>query len=358
MSSIELELAHSYKANPRVEDDFALSPLKITFDNGGAYALLGPSGCGKTTMLNLISGLISPSQGVVKFDGRDVTRLTPQQRNIAQVFQFPVIYDTMTVRGNLEFPLKNRGVAKNLINHRVASVAEMLELTDELDKKASNLGADQKQIISLGRGLVRDDVSAILFDEPLTVIDPHLKWRLRRKLKQIHNELRLTLIYVTHDQVEALTFADEIAVMSQGKVVQMGTSDDLYERPNHTFVGHFIGSPGMNYIPAEHENGVLNIMGQKIMMGDNQILPDGSLKLGVRPEYLEFNTCEERNTVVAEVVNIKDLGSSLMISCKVGECILKSRVSSDKLIPRIQEVVWLKIIGKHTCFYHNDKLVS
>ncbi|MBP6277561.1 MAG: ABC transporter ATP-binding protein, partial [Limnohabitans sp.] len=231
MAQIELDLAHAYKPNPQVETDYALLPLKMTFRDGGAYALLGPSGCGKTTMLNIMSGLVVPSQGTVKFDGVDVTRSSPQARNIAQVFQFPVIYDTMTVAQNLAFPLKNRQVPADQIRQRVGQIAEMLDMSHQLDMRAAGLSADQKQKISLGRGLVRSDVSAVLFDEPLTVIDPHLKWQLRRKLKQIHHELKLTLIYVTHDQVEALTFAEEVVVMTRGKAVQVGSAEALFERP-------------------------------------------------------------------------------------------------------------------------------
>jgi glycerol transport system ATP-binding protein len=189
MAKIDLDLAHAYKPNPRSDEDYALLPLKMSFADGGAYALLGPSGCGKTTLLNIVSGLVKPSQGSVRFDGVDVTGRTPQQRNIAQVFQFPVIYDTMTVAENLAFPLRNRGVAPERIASAVGQVAEMLELSGQLNQRAAGLAADAKQKISLGRGLVREDVSAVLFDEPLTVIDPHLKWQLRRKLKQIHHEL-------------------------------------------------------------------------------------------------------------------------------------------------------------------------
>ncbi len=239
MAHIQLDLAHSYRPNPQQDSDYALLPLKMDFEDGGAYALLGPSGCGKTTMLNIMSGLLVPSHGKVLFDGRDVTRATPQNRNIAQVFQFPVIYDTMTVAENLAFPLKNRKVPEAQIKQRVGQIAEMLEMSHQLDMRAAGLSADQKQKISLGRGLVRSDVAAVLFDEPLTVIDPHLKWQLRRKLKQIHHELKLTLIYVTHDQVEALTFADKVVVMSRGRVMQLGTPDALFEKPAHTFVGHF-----------------------------------------------------------------------------------------------------------------------
>jgi glycerol transport system ATP-binding protein len=244
MARIELDLAHAYKPNPRQDSDYALLPLQMTFEDGGAYALLGPSGCGKTTLLNIMSGLLAPSQGGVRFDGVDVTRSSPQARNIAQVFQFPVIYDTMTVAENLAFPLRNRQVPKEVIHKRVGEIAEVLEMSAQLNQRAANLAADEKQKISLGRGLVRPDVSAVLFDEPLTVIDPHLKWQLRRKIKQIHHELKLTMIYVTHDQVEALTFAEQVVVMTRGRAVQMGTAAQLFERPSHTFVGHFIGSPG------------------------------------------------------------------------------------------------------------------
>jgi len=159
MARIDLDLAHAYRPNPQRDEDYALLPLKMRFEDGGAYALLGPSGCGKTTMLNLISGLVTPSHGTVAFDGRDVKALTPQQRNIAQVFQFPVIYDTMTVAENLAFPLRNRGIAAQRIRERVGQIAEMLELSAQLDQRAAGLAADAKQKISLGRGLVREDVS-------------------------------------------------------------------------------------------------------------------------------------------------------------------------------------------------------
>ena len=259
MAQIELDLSHSYVPHPQADEDYALLPLKFTFRDGGAYALLGPSGCGKTTLLNCVSGLLRPSHGRILFDGQDVTAKTPQARNIAQVFQFPVVYDTMTVAENLAFPLRNRGIAPDRIRERVGRIAEMLEMSQVLDRRASGLTADAKQKISLGRGLVRSDVSAVLFDEPLTVIDPQLKWELRRKLKEIHREFKLTLIYVTHDQTEALTFADQVMVMARGRAVQVGGADDLFERPAHTFVGHFIGSPGMNFLPAQWTDGALRV---------------------------------------------------------------------------------------------------
>jgi len=233
MARIELnEVAHSYLPKPRNTSDYALKRIHNVWEDGVACALLGPSGCGKTTLLNIVSGLLVPSKGKVLYDGKDVTALPPEKRNIAQVFQFPVLYDTMSVFNNLAFPLRNRGIDEGAVKQRVLEVAQILDLTPFLNKRAAGLAADAKQKISLGRGLVRSDVAAILFDEPLTVIDPQMKWHLRRKLKEIHEELKLTFIYVTHDQVEALTFADQVAVMFEGEMVQIGSPQDLFENPS------------------------------------------------------------------------------------------------------------------------------
>ena len=166
-------------ADPKAPEDYALKEIDLDWQDGGAYALLGPSGCGKSTLLNIISGLLVPSEGRILFDGRDVTALPPDQRNIAQVFQFPVIYDTMTVYDNLAFPLRNRGVDEDRVRVRVGEIAAMLDVTEMLKLRAAGLSPDNKQKISMGRGLVRDDVNVVMFDEPLTVIDPHLKWKLQ-----------------------------------------------------------------------------------------------------------------------------------------------------------------------------------
>lgn len=344
MARIDLDLAHAYKPNPQRDEDYALLPLKMSFVDGGAYALLGPSGCGKTTMLNIISGLVTPSQGTVTFDGKDVTGLTPQQRNIAQVFQFPVIYDTMTVAENLAFPLRNRGVAPERIRQRVGAIAEMLELSGQLNQRAANLAADAKQKISLGRGLVREDVSAVLFDEPLTVIDPHLKWQLRRKLKQIHHELKLTLVYVTHDQVEALTFADQVVVMTRGRAVQIGSASELFERPQHTFVGHFIGSPGMNFLPASVVD----------------TAPGGATTLGVRPEYVTVAAAASPGALPGTVAQVQDIGTYWLVTAKLaaGDATVRARVAPEGTMPRPGETVWLGVVGRHTCFYRNEELVA
>ena len=357
MARIELDLAHAYRANPKQDSDFALLPLRMTFEDGGAYALLGPSGCGKTTLLNVMSGLLVPSQGGVRFDGRDVTRDSPQARNIAQVFQFPVIYDTMTVAENLAFPLRNRKVPKEQIARRVGEIAEMLEMSGQLNQRAAGLSADAKQKISLGRGLVRSDVSAVLFDEPLTVIDPHLKWQLRRKLKQIHHELKLTLIYVTHDQVEALTFADQVVVMTRGRAVQVGSAADLFERPSHTFVGHFIGSPGMNFLPAQARAGMVHVAGVALPLPSGRSLPDGELKLGVRPEYVELVPPGTAGSLLVTVSRIQDVGTHVMLSADIAGQTLKARLSCGAAQIAPGDAVCLKVMGEHTCFYRNEEIV-
>jgi glycerol transport system ATP-binding protein len=359
MARISLDLAHAYRPDPQRDEDYALLPLKMVFEDGGAYALLGPSGCGKTTLLNIVSGLVTPSQGSVHYDDRDVTRLTPQQRNIAQVFQFPVIYDTMTVAENLAFPLKNRGVAPERIRQRVGQIAEMLELNRQLDSRASGLTADAKQKISLGRGLVREDVSAVLFDEPLTVIDPHLKWQLRRKLKQIHHELKLTLIYVTHDQVEALTFAEQVVVMTRGRAVQVGTASDLFERPRHSFVGHFIGSPGMNFLPARWHGGV-EVAGHALgAEGTPAALPTvGDFVLGVRPEYVGLAADGQPGALPAEVLRVQDIGTYQLLNARVGGHPLRARLGPDTPAPAVGSTVWLQIVGTRSCYYRNEELIA
>ncbi|WP_290871590.1 ABC transporter ATP-binding protein [Aquabacterium sp.] len=357
MARIDLDLAHSYKPDPQSDADYALTPLKMSFEDGGAYALLGPSGCGKTTMLNIMSGLLVPSHGTVTFDGQDMTRATPQARNIAQVFQFPVIYDTMTVAENLAFPLKNRKVPAAQIKARVGQIAEMLEMSHQLDMRAAGLSADQKQKISLGRGLVRPDVAAVLFDEPLTVIDPHLKWQLRRKLKQIHHELKLTLIYVTHDQVEALTFADQVVVMTRGKVVQLGTPEALFERPAHTFVGHFIGSPGMNFVPAEVSAGMVKVGGQALAPVQAGPSLQGEIKLGIRPEYLGLTVRDAVGTLSATVRQVQDIGTYQLVTCDAAGTVLKARLAPDAQAPAVGSHVGLQVLNPHTCYYQNEELM-
>ncbi|HOE40996.1 MAG TPA: ABC transporter ATP-binding protein [Rhodoferax sp.] len=358
MARIELDLAHAYKPGPKQDSDYALLPLQMTFEDGGAYALLGPSGCGKTTLLNIMSGLLAPSQGGVRFDGVDVTRFSPQARNIAQVFQFPVIYDTMTVAENLAFPLRNRQVPKDVINKRVGEIAEVLEMSGQLNQRAANLAADEKQKISLGRGLVRPDVSAVLFDEPLTVIDPHLKWQLRRKIKQIHQELKLTMIYVTHDQVEALTFAQQVVVMTRGRAVQVGSAAQLFERPSHTFVGHFIGSPGMNFLAGQVAQQVLHLADVVLPLHAGLALPSGDIKLGIRPEYVTLASPHAQGALPMTLAHVQDVGTHIMLSASFAGQTVKARLPANLGHLATGDLIWLKVLGDQTCFYKNEEIVA
>ena len=355
MAGITLDkVRHSYVANPTEREDWALKQLTLELADGGAYALLGPSGCGKTTLLNLTSGLLRPTEGTILFDGLDVTDATPEARNIAQVFQFPVIYDTMTVYDNLAFPLRNRGVGEADVGRRVREIAGMLELDGMLRQRAAGLTADGKQKISLGRGLVRSDVNVIMFDEPLTVIDPHLKWELRSKLKELHHRIRRTMIYVTHDQTEALTFADQVVVMNDGEIVQIGTPVDLFERPQHTFVGHFIGSPGMNILPCEVRGGKALFAGEVVDTA-NAALWRGTgktLELGVRPEFVSFAP----NGIAVEVVKVLDAGRYRIVETQHAGFSIRMLVPEDEAIP--QGSAQLRFKPDHTQIYADGWIVK
>tara|TARA_R110001592_G_scaffold50251_13_gene155688 strand:- start:631 stop:1734 length:1104 start_codon:yes stop_codon:yes gene_type:complete len=344
MAEIQLKaLAHSYNKNAQ-DPQYAIRQMNHIWQDGGAYALLGPSGCGKSTLLNIISGLLEPSDGEVLFDGQQVNHIPPQERNIAQVFQFPVVYDTMTVFDNLAFPLRNVKASEAKIKSKVAEIAKILELTTVLDKKAANLTADEKQKVSMGRGLVRDDVSAILFDEPLTVIDPQLKWKLRRKLKQIQQKFNITMVYVTHDQLEASTFADKIALMYEGQVVQFGTPRELFEYPNHTFVGYFIGSPGMNLITVKRaQHGVtigssvfeLNAHQQQVLNNTDS----ENIKIGIRPEFVHVCSKPNDDTHLVEVGFIEDLGTYKIMSFEFEGQTFKARLQEDQKVPQGQAYI-------------------
>jgi glycerol transport system ATP-binding protein len=280
--------------------------------------------------------------------------MPPNQRNIAQVFQFPVVYDTMTVYGNLAFPLRNRGIPQDEVDARVREIAAILDLDAVLDTRASGLTADGKQKISLGRGLVRSDVNVIMFDEPLTVIDPHLKWRLRSKLKELHQKLGPTMIYVTHDQTEALTFADQVIVMHEGTVVQIGTPVELFERPKHTFVGHFIGSPGMNVLPCEIENGIARFAGQPIQTSNR--LPSrtgqGRVELGVRPEFVTFAV----DGIPVRIVKASHAGRYSIIEVSAGEHSLKLLVPEGQELPA--GTVHVRFDPAHTQIYQNGWILD
>ncbi len=269
------------------EQEVVLKSIDLTLTHGEAHAVLGSSGAGKTTLLNLLAGLLRPRFGSIRFDGRDVTRLGGAARNVAQVFQFPVLYPSLRVADNIGFALANRGWTKAAIQNRVQSLSEMLDIAPLLERWPRALSLFEKQLVAIARALARPDVAVVLLDEPLTAVEPATKWRLRRALKTVQRELSLTMVYVTHDQAEALTFAERITMLHAGRILQTSTPSEVYERPAHVEVAKFIGSPGMNLVPAQVRGGQLCI--------DNRIvapsgLEDGPCVVGFRPEWGSVTT--------------------------------------------------------------------
>ncbi|MBG0830250.1 ABC transporter ATP-binding protein [Planomonospora sp. ID67723] len=336
MADIRMEgVGHSYDGGRT----WALRPMTWTWRSARAYALLGPSGCGKTTLLNIISGLLSPTTGRIWLDDREVTAVPTAGRNIAQVFQFPVLYEEMSVYDNLAFPLRNRGYPRAEVDRRVREVSRMLGLEGHLGRRSRRLDPGRQQIVCLGRGLVRPEVAAVLLDEPLTVIDPALKWTLRSKLKEIHRDTGHTLIYVTHDQTEALTFADEVVVLKDGGIVQAGEPAELFLSPAHEFVGHFIGSPGMNVLPAEVAGGVVMIGRTAVgrAAGDGGELPPGPVRIGVRPEFVQVlpstptaRTAAERAApgLSARITGVDRMGAYHLVHARVDGHTLVARTGT------------------------------
>jgi glycerol transport system ATP-binding protein len=358
MARIDLDqLAHSYDIGS-AQPTYALHPFTHTWEDGETYALLGPSGCGKTTLLNIMSGIVSPTQGRVRFNGVDVTEVPTAKRNIAQVFQFPVIYRTMTVFENLAFPLRCRDLPEREIRERVVEVAQLLNLTGQLQRAALRLSADAKQLISLGRGLVRNDVAAILLDEPLTVIDPQLKFELRRKLKEVNRRYRLTLVYVTHDQTEAMTLANKVVVMNHGRVVQIGTPQELFERPEDAFVGYFIGSPSMNMLECRLSEGGIDVGSVRIPfpgIDRAAIKPGAKLAFGVRPEYVDIVAAAAPDTLPAALINMKSIGAFRIATLEMGGQHIKAKIRADAPIP---ERPFISFADGRRLLYADDHLIA
>ncbi|MEO3871698.1 ABC transporter ATP-binding protein [Nonomuraea sp. B12E4] len=353
MADIRLEgVGHSYDGGAT----WALKPMTWTWRGARAYALLGPSGCGKTTLLNIISGLLTPTVGRIWFDDREVTDVPTAGRNIAQVFQFPVLYEEMSVYDNLAFPLRNRKFPKKEIDQRVRQVSRLLGLDDLLHRRSRRLDPGRQQIVSLGRGLVRSQVAAVLLDEPLTVVDPALRWTLRSKLKEIHRDTGHTLIYVTHDQTEALTFADEVVVLNDGEIMQAGEPAELFLSPSHEFVGHFIGSPGMNMLPAEIVGGVVRVGQAEVgtaATGAGDGLPPGPVRIGVRPEFVRITGTRTSPGVAARVTGIDRMGAYDLVHAQVeGHPVIARTAAGSACVP--DTVAFLHFPEERTFLFRDE----
>ncbi len=363
MSIIDLQnITHVYQSGG--EKTVAVNDVSLTLAEGTSNALIGPSGCGKTTLLNIISGLLTPTEGKVLIDGKDVTELPPQGRDIAQVFQFPVVYDSMDVYGNLAFPLRNRGAPEEEIDERVQVTAELLGLEDRLHVNPANFGPEWSQLVSLGRGIIRHDTTALLFDEPMTDVDPGRKLTLRRRISQAQKRLEVTSLYVTHDQHEALTFAEKAAVMKDGEIVQYGSPEELYERPVSTFVGNFIGSPGMNFIDCEFAGEDLKI--GKFTIPINESMRDNldsswtGLELGVRPNLVNvYDEPEGGGEIPAKVTLTEHLGSYQIITLEMED--IGTVVKAELPLEEKTDVGSEKFIGltpENIMLFHNGEAIE
>lgn len=352
MATIELvNVAHAY-----VPDEYAVRDINLKWEAGVSSALLGPSGCGKTTLLKIISGLLQPTEGDVLLDGERVNELAPKERKIAQVFQFPVVYETLNVFNNLAFPLRNRRMDESVVKRRVNEIAELLELTPYLNKNAASLGSGEKQLVSLGRGVVREDINAILLDEPLTVIDIHQKWHIRRKLKQLQRELGLTMIYVTHDQHEALTFADQVTVMDTGIALQTGSPQQLHQRPQAPFVGYFIGSPGMNIFEAKLKDSAVHIgeFSRNVAPSTVNKAQGQTVKIGIRPEFVTISDKQIQDAFECLVEQVNLTGTSKILDLAGAGLQFKARVEETSTI-REGDTVWAYFSPDKTIIYVNDR---
>ncbi len=260
----------------------AVAELTATVADGELMVLVGPSGCGKTTALRMVAGLEEPTSGVITIGGDVVNHRAPRDRDIAMVFQNYALYPHMTVAQNLAFGLRQRKVPKDQVRRRVAEVSAMLGLDELLKRKPKQLSGGQRQRVAMGRALARDP-KAFLLDEPLSNLDAQLRAQLRADLKKLHQEVGTTAIYVTHDQVEAMTLGDRIAVMARGRLMQVGTPQEVYGRPVNLFVAEFIGSPPMNLLRGPVRSGTLRLGSTELALGR---IPDGEVVIGIRPEGL------------------------------------------------------------------------
>ncbi|CDT08957.1 ABC transporter ATP-binding protein [Vibrio coralliirubri] len=280
----------------RNADNETLKGIDISIDSGEFLILVGPSGCGKSTLMNTIAGLENISSGEIVIDGIDVAQVEPKDRDIAMVFQSYALYPNMTVRGNIAFGLKIRKMPQDEIDAEVNRVAEMLQIEQLLDRKPSQLSGGQRQRVAMGRALARRP-KLYLFDEPLSNLDAKLRVEMRHQIKRLHQKLNTTIVYVTHDQIEAMTLADRIAVMKDGELQQLGTPQEIYTKPNNMFVAGFMGSPSMNFIKTmvdldEEQNPIIKVTGtaeqeHHIRLPQSMRDQDGKeLVIGLRPEHI------------------------------------------------------------------------
>ncbi|HEX2649042.1 MAG TPA: sn-glycerol-3-phosphate ABC transporter ATP-binding protein UgpC [Burkholderiales bacterium] len=287
--------------------------VDVAIADGEFCVLVGPSGCGKSTLLRMIAGLENISGGEILIGGRVVNQVHPKERDIAMVFQNYALYPHMTVAANMGFSLALRGESKAVIAERVRAAAEILDLVPLLERFPRQLSGGQRQRVAMGRAIVRNP-QVFLFDEPLSNLDAKLRVAMRAEIKELHQRLKTTTVYVTHDQIEAMTMADKIVVMHDGRVEQIGAPLELYDRPANRFVAGFIGSPAMNFLPARANGGGIALGSGFSVPAKRQLKENQEIILGIRPEHLEI----AQDGFEAEVIVVEPTGSETQLYARVG----------------------------------------
>jgi len=345
MGAIKLKAVEKWFGDVQV-----IKGVDLDIRDGEFLVFVGPSGCGKSTLLRMIGGLEDISRGELEIDGNDVTDHPPSKRGLSMVFQSYALYPHMSVRDNMGFSLKTAGAPAAETKAKVDAVAETLKLTEYLDRRPKDLSGGQRQRVAIGRSIVREP-TAFLFDEPLSNLDASLRVEMRHEISKLHDSLATTMIYVTHDQVEAMTLADRIVVLDAGKIIQVGTPKELYSKPANVFVAQFIGSPKMNIVPCSVEGGQYLLEGHRSGVYSNE--NKASVKIGIRPEHISLidagsGQCDGKVEVVeylgADTFLLLDCGAIGRVSVRVfGESELK-----------IGEVVGLEFDADRTVFFDAD----
>ncbi|WP_336215483.1 ABC transporter ATP-binding protein [Nonomuraea sp. LPB2021202275-12-8] len=329
----------------------ALDAIDLTIADGEFFALLGPSGCGKTTLLRTIAGLETPTSGTIRINDTDVTSLPPGRRDVAMVFQDYAIFPHMSVADNIAYPLRIKKVPRAQRTARAAEVAATLSLGGLLDRRPSQLSGGQQQRVALARAIACHP-RAFLFDEPLSNLDARLRLEARTFLKRLQRDLAVTTVFVTHDQAEALALADRIAVMSNGRMVQVGSPTDVFQRPATTFVAAFIGSTPMNLLPGKIADGALHVAGATLPSPTG--LPDGTdIVYGVRPEYTDLTTTERPDAFPGAVSVLENLGTSTLVTLETAGPLIQTVVPEGDE-PRLGTRAWA--VPRRALIYRDDLL--
>jgi len=346
MSEVYLEHVTKIFSKPR---SVAVDDVSILFERGKTSCLLGPSGCGKTTTLRMIAGLISPTKGDIYFDGQKVTGLPPEKRKVGMVFQFAVVYGSMNVYDNLAIPLRSLNYPRGEIDRLVKETADTFKLTSVLYENPAKLDIGTRQRIALARAMIRRP-KVLLLDEPLTNLDPITRVHMRFELKKLQQEWKQTIIYVTHDQSEALTLGDKIAIMNLGRILQYGSQDDIYNKPADTFCASFIGNPAMNLIEANieriNEKLFLIMDSEKYDVSEFKDILQGRSKVivGIRPEHVEISKNKMNGGIKKKVKLVELLGNNLLLNFEIGGAMIKVKTATLIDVNEGEEV-WIRFIN-------------